>query len=83
MIFFLISTENGFLHFMKIVSIRDSFHEVSKPVFFSVKNIEKYFNMSSAENFTQSASVKRRDCVPGELMLSPSRWHFGVCRRPR
>ena len=55
---------------MKIVSIGDSFHEVSKLVFFSVKNIEKYFNMSSAENFTQSASVKRRDCVPGELMLS-------------
>ena len=37
---------------MQIVSIGDSLHEISKPVFLEIS--EKYFNMSSAENFTQS-----------------------------
>ena len=33
---------------MQIVSLRDNLHEMSNPVFW-----EKYFKMSSAENFTQ------------------------------
>ena len=37
---------------MQIVSIGDNLHEMSKPVFW-----EKYFNMSSAENFTQHAKI--------------------------
>ena len=35
---------------MQIVSKGDSLHEMSSPVFW-----ERYFKMSSAENFTQSA----------------------------
>ena len=35
---------------MQIVSLGDNLHEMSYPVFW-----EKYFKMSSAENFTQSA----------------------------
>ena len=38
---------------MQIVFIGDSLHEMSKPV--SWEKLEKYFNMWSAENFTQSA----------------------------
>ena len=51
---------------MHIVSNGDNLHEMSNPVFweticmkcqilFSGKNKKKYFNMSSAENFTQCA----------------------------
>ena len=49
MIFFLLFSENRIWHFMQIVSL----HEISYPVF--LKKIRKYFKMSSAENFTQSA----------------------------
>ena len=35
---------------MQIVSIGDNLHEMPNPVF-----LEKYFNISSAENFSQSA----------------------------
>ena len=38
---------------MQIVSLGDNLHELSNPVF--EKNKKKYFKMSSAENFTQSA----------------------------
>ena len=36
---------------MQIVSTGDNLHEISKPIFW--ENKKKYFNMSSAENFTQ------------------------------
>ena len=39
---------------MQIVSIRDNFHEMSNPVFWEKQEI-LYFNISFAENFTQSA----------------------------
>ena len=38
---------------MQIVSLGDNLHEMSYPVFW--QKLEKYFNKSSAENFTQSA----------------------------
>ena len=38
---------------MQIVPFGDNLHEMSKPVFWG--KYEKYFSMSSAENFTQSA----------------------------
>ena len=38
---------------MKIVSLGDSLHEMSNLIFW--ENLEKYFKMSSAENFTQQA----------------------------
>ena len=52
-VFFLFFQENKIWHFMQTVSNGDSLHEMSNPVF-SEKE-EKYFKMSSAENFTQSA----------------------------
>ena len=56
-IFFLFFQENRFWHFMQIVSIGDNLHGMSKPVFWKKKRKEKekYFCVSSAENFTQSA----------------------------
>ena len=53
MIFFLIFSGNRIWHFMQIVSNGDNLHEMSNPV--SWENWEKYFKMSSAENFIQSA----------------------------
>ena len=41
---------------MQIVSIRDNFHEMSKPVFWEKR--EKYFKMMCAENFTQGECAK-------------------------
>ena len=38
---------------MQIVSSGDNLHEMSKPVFW--ETYKKYFNISAAENFTQSA----------------------------
>ena len=38
---------------MQLVSTGDNLHEIPKPVFW--EKIEKYFNMLSAENFTQNA----------------------------
>ena len=38
---------------MQIVSNRDNLHEMLNPVFW--EDWEKYYTMSSAENFTQSA----------------------------
>ena len=38
---------------MQIVSIGDNLHEMSNPVSWGI--YVKYFDMSSAENFTQSA----------------------------
>ena len=38
---------------MQIVSLGDNLHEMSSPVFW--EKSEKYFKMSSAENFTQTA----------------------------
>ena len=38
---------------MQIVSIGDSLHEMSKPVFWEKQ--ETFFGISSAENFTQHA----------------------------
>ena len=38
---------------MHIVSMGDNLHEISNPV--SWEKYEKYFKMSSAESFTQSA----------------------------
>ena len=38
---------------MQIVSIGDNLQEMPKPVFW--EKLEKNFNMSSAENFTQHA----------------------------
>ena len=40
---------------MQIVSNGDILHELSK--MFSGENTEKYFNMSTVENFTQSATL--------------------------
>ena len=53
MIFVLFSPENRIWHLMQIVSIEDNLHEMSNPIFW--KKEEKYFNMSSADNFTQSS----------------------------
>ena len=53
MIFFLFFPENRIWHFMQIVSLGDNLHEMSNSVFW--EKYEKYFKMSSAENFTQSA----------------------------
>ena len=39
---------------MQIVSFGGNLHEMLKPVFWKIK-INIYFNMSSAEKFTQSA----------------------------
>ena len=39
---------------MQIVSSGDNLHKMSKPVFWEKKQ-EKYFNRSSAENFTLGA----------------------------
>ena len=52
MIFFLLSPENRIWHFMHIISFGDYLYEMSKPVFWEKE--EKYFKMSSAENFIQS-----------------------------
>ena len=41
---------------MQIVSIRDSLHEMSKPIF--LEDLEKYFKMPSAEYFTQSDKIR-------------------------
>ena len=38
---------------MQILFIRDNLHELSKPVILG--QYEKYSNMSSADNFTQTA----------------------------
>ena len=37
---------------MQIVSSGDNLHEISNSIFWEIQ--EKYFNVSSAENFTQS-----------------------------
>ena len=52
-VFLFFFPENRFWHFMQIVSHGDSLHEMSKPVFW--EKWGNYFNMLSAENFTQSA----------------------------
>ena len=49
MIFLLFFVENRLWHFMQI----DSLHEILSPVYW--EKWEEYFNMFSAENFTQSA----------------------------
>ena len=46
---------------MQIVSTGDNLHEMSKPVFW--ERLEKYFNVLSAENFSQSAK-----CYPGKYI---------------
>ena len=46
---------------MQIVSIGDNLHEMSKPDFW--ENREKYYKMSSAENFTQSAEHSSADQI--------------------
>ena len=51
MIFFLFFPENRIWHFMQIVSNGDNLHDMSKSVFWEQQ--EKYFNMLSAEKFTQ------------------------------
>ena len=40
---------------MQIVSYWDNLHEMSNPVFWEKQ--EKYFKMSSAQNFAQSAKL--------------------------
>ena len=45
---------------MQIISYGDNLHEMSKPVFWEKK--EKYFKLSSAEIFTQSAKVFVQQC---------------------
>ena len=50
--FFLFFPENSIWPFMQIVYTGDNLHEMSNPVFWEKE--EKYFSMSSAENFTQS-----------------------------
>ena len=40
-------------HFMQILTNGDNLHEITNSVFW--ENQEKYFKISSAENFTQSA----------------------------
>ena len=51
--FFLFFPENRIWHFMQIISLGDNLYEMSNPVCW--EKLEKYFKMSSAENFTQSA----------------------------
>ena len=51
-IVFLFFLENRIWHFMQIVSTGDNLHEMSNLFYWKNK---KYFSMSSAENFTQSA----------------------------
>ena len=53
MMVFLFFPENGLLYFMHIVSIGDCLHEMPEPVFW--EKYGEYFNMNSAENFTQNA----------------------------
>ena len=66
-VFFLFFLENGILHFMQIVSLRDSLHEVSDPketicmkchILFSWKNKKNVINSSSAESALSVVSVK-------------------------
>ena len=54
-IFFLFFQENRTWHFMQIISNGDNLHEMSNPVF--SEKYEKYFKMSSAENFSQRAKL--------------------------
>ena len=68
--------ENRFWHFMQIVSTGDNLHEMSKHVF--KENKKKYFNMMSAENFTQSANHQR--CRP-LLYANTQRENF-LLKRP-
>ena len=51
--FFLFFPENRIWYFLQIVSNGDNLHEMSNPV--SWEKEEKYFKLTSAENFTQSA----------------------------
>ena len=51
---------------MQIISTGDNLHEVLKPVFWEKQ--EKYFNMSSAENFTQV--LRQIDTLSRETALS-------------
>ena len=46
---------------MQIVSNGDNLYEMSKHL--SGKNNKIYFNMSSAENFTQSANKRKGNCA--------------------
>ena len=50
LVFLLFFPENRIWYFMQIVSSEHNLHEMSKPVFWEIK--EKYIKMSSAENFT-------------------------------
>ena len=52
-IFFLLFLENRIWHFVQIVSSGDNLHEVPNPIFLG--KIRKYFEMSSADIFTQHA----------------------------
>ena len=52
--FFLFIPRKRIWNFMQIVSTGDNLHEISNPVSWE-KNQKKKINMSSAENFTQSA----------------------------
>ena len=53
LIFFLFFPEIKIWHFMQIFSIGDSLYDMLNPVFW--EKLRKYFKMSSAEIFTQSA----------------------------
>ena len=50
---FLIFPENRLWYFMQVVSPGDNLHELSKRILW--ENKKKYFEMSSAEAFTQHA----------------------------
>ena len=68
MIVFLFFPENRIWHYMQIISLRDSLHEMSN--LFSGKNKKKYFKMLSAENFTHVQSMKSPPSING--INSPS-----------
>ena len=52
---------------MQKVSTGDNLHEMSNPVFWEI--YKKYFNMSSAENFIQSAKhLKHNSNTPARIV---------------
>ena len=61
MILFLFFPENRIWRFMQIVSTGNNLHEMSKSVCWEKE--EKYFSMSSAENFSQHANVWNIECL--------------------
>ena len=65
-------TMSNLLHFMQIVSIEDSLHEMSKMVFWEKQ--EKYICMSSAKILPRVLSIKRQFYVYSTCSLRHFLW---------